>query len=106
MKILVDPSDNIMTLENMPVRPSHPKNFEDVQRLKIIAFTHRTIALNDLSRFFIREEDRAKQLQFLKDSTGIDELMYIATCNRIEFVFVSGQDCTKDFKTRFPSSVT
>jgi glutamyl-tRNA reductase len=57
-----------------------------VKHLSVIAFTHKTTSLNDLSRFFLHEENHDERLQKLKALTGISELIYISTCNRIEFV--------------------
>ena len=58
-----------------------------VQQLKVIAFTHKNTSLNDLSRFFLHDENHDERLQKLKALSGISELLYISTCNRIEFVF-------------------
>jgi len=58
-----------------------------VQQLTVIAFTHKTTALNDLSRYFLHDENHDERLQKLKILTGIHELLYLSTCNRIEFVF-------------------
>lgn len=104
-------SDNFMTLENLLLRPSRSnKNELKVQRLKIISFTHKTISLNDLSKFFIAEDIRMTRLSFLKESTSIDELFYLATCNRIEFIFATDQNCDdaflKFFFKKFDSEFT
>ena len=58
-----------------------------VHQLKVIAFTHKNTSLNDLSRFFLHDENHDERLQKLKALCGISELLYISTCNRIEFVF-------------------
>lgn len=58
-----------------------------VQQLKVIALTHKNTSLNDLSRFFLHDENHDERLQKLKALCGISELLYISTCNRIEFVF-------------------
>jgi len=57
-----------------------------VKHLSVIAFTHKTTSLKDLSRFFLHEENQDERLQKLKALTGLTELLYISTCNRIEFV--------------------
>ena len=59
-----------------------------VQKIKVVAFTHKNTSLNDLSRFFLHDENHDERLQKLKLLTGISELLYLSTCNRIEFVFV------------------
>ena len=72
-----------------------------MQLLKTIAFTHRQTPLKELTRFFLHEENRKERLAFLKYSCDISEIFYIATCNRIEFVFTSHHDCDKAFLRRF-----
>ncbi len=58
-----------------------------MQQLKVIAFTHKNTSLSDLSRFFLHDENHDERLQKLKALCGFSELLYISTCNRIEFVF-------------------
>ncbi len=91
-----------MTLENIAVRPSHSEkiNFQ-VQRLKIISFTHKTIPLTDLRKFFLDEDIRLARLSSLKDLLFIDELFYLATCNRIEFIFANDRVCDQSFLKKF-----
>ena len=40
-------------------------------------------------------------LEFLKYSCDISEILFLATCNRIEFVFTSLHDCDQSFLKRF-----
>jgi glutamyl-tRNA reductase len=95
-------SDNLMTLENILTRPSRSKkNDFHVHRLKIISFTHKTISLTDLSKFFLDEEVRATRLSLLRGSLFLDELFYLATCNRIEFIIANDTTCDKSFLTLF-----
>jgi glutamyl-tRNA reductase len=93
--------DNIMTEDFSPMRNLRSEKLEVVQPLKVIAFTHRTTALNELGRFFIQEENLEMRLTELKTKTGIDELMYIATCNRIEFVFTHSGEADRNFLEKF-----
>ena len=58
-----------------------------MHQLTVVAFTHKNTSLNDLSRFFLHDENHDERLQKLKALCGISELLYISTCNRIEFVF-------------------
>ena len=68
-----------------------------MHRFKIISFTYKTVSLSDLSKFYIDETDRSSRLSFLKDALPVDELFYLATCNRIEFVFSSERNCDQSF---------
>jgi len=60
-----------------------------MERFRIIAFTHRTTDLKEIGRLHIADEDRAPRLGELRALSGIDELMYLSTCNRVEFVMSS-----------------
>jgi glutamyl-tRNA reductase len=72
-----------------------------VQQLKIIAFTHKRTPLNEMSRFFLHDESREERLSALKYALGLSELYYLATCNRVEFLFVTQHALTPGFTGRF-----
>jgi len=95
-------SDNFMTLENIVLRPSRSKkNGLNVQHLKIISFTHKTISLSDLSKFYVDENIRMEHLGQLKKEATLDEIVYLATCNRVEFIFSSEQRLNRSFLQLF-----
>jgi len=77
------------------------KSGSALQLLKIIAFTHKVTPVKELHRFFLHEENKKERLAFLRFSTDITEIMYLATCNRIEFIFTSNLSCDKKFLARF-----
>ena len=62
-----------------------------MDQLKVIAFTYKQTPLKELNRFFLHEENRKERLEFLKYSCDISEILYIPTCNRIEFVFTGAE---------------
>ncbi len=64
-----------------------------MQRLKVIAFTHKRTPLKELNGFFLHEENRKERLDVLKYAFDINEILYVATCNRIEFVFSCFHQC-------------
>ena len=72
-----------------------------MDQLKVIAFTHKQTPLKELNRFFLHEENRKERLEFLKFSCDLSEILYIPTCNRIEFVFVSHHNCDSAFLRKF-----
>jgi glutamyl-tRNA reductase len=71
--------------------------------LRVIAFTHKSTPLKELNRYFIPDENRMESLTRLKNVLGLDELMYVATCNRIEFVCSSSILFDANFLLRFIS---
>ncbi|HRH66589.1 MAG TPA: glutamyl-tRNA reductase [Bacteroidia bacterium] len=94
--------DTIVTEENSWLRPL-PAEKQDLplHLLKTIAFTHRHTPLKELDRFFLHEENRKERLAFLKYATDISEILYVSTCNRIEFIFTTHLQCDKKYLSRF-----
>ena len=72
-----------------------------MDQLKIIAFTHKQTPLSELNLFFLHDENRKERLEFLKYTCDINEILYISTCNRIEFVFTSQHECNNTFLIKF-----
>ena len=67
----------------------------------VIAITHRGFELKEIGNFHIAEEDRAEVLTELKNSVGLCELMYLSTCNRVEFIFTSNLELNAAFLRKF-----
>lgn len=57
-----------------------------MERIKIIAFTHKTTNLNDIGKLHIQDDALQTRLESLKAATALDELYYLSTCNRVEFI--------------------
>lgn len=58
-----------------------------MKNLRIIAFTHQQVDLKDLGNLVISEDSLSPVLLQLKSLLSIEEIFYVATCNRVEFVF-------------------
>ncbi|MBE8719469.1 glutamyl-tRNA reductase [Sphingobacterium pedocola] len=72
-----------------------------MKNLKVIAFTHRHVDLKDLGNLVICNEELDSRLINLKNNLDIPEIFYIATCNRVEFVFYGAHELTDDFIANF-----
>jgi glutamyl-tRNA reductase len=72
-----------------------------MQDLKVIAFTHKKTPLSELSRYFLHEENKIERLSVLKFALDLEEICYLATCNRIEFILATEQELNPSFLTRF-----
>lgn len=57
--------------------------------------------MQDVGRFHVEENRLGEVLSRVKSSCGIDELMYLSTCNRVEFTVVSKQECNNYFLQSF-----
>jgi len=72
-----------------------------LEYLKIIAFTHKQIDLKALGKLVICEHTLDDRLKNLQSELGVKEIFYMSTCNRVEFVFTSPDQLSKDFIFRF-----
>lgn len=72
-----------------------------MKNFKIIAFTHKVAELNEIGKFHLDADKQEDSLVSLKEATGIDELMYLSTCNRVEFLMVTSKEVNNDFLTSF-----
>jgi glutamyl-tRNA reductase len=72
-----------------------------LNRIRIIAFTHKTTDINDIGKFHIDENEQGSRLQSLKSALEIDELFYLSTCNRVEFMLSTEKILDMPFLSRF-----
>ncbi len=73
--------------------------------LHIIAFTHKNLAVSEIGQLHIDAENRRVLLANAKLTFGLTELMYLTTCNRIEFALVTDHTFDSDFVDRFIHSL-
>ncbi|MDB4655303.1 glutamyl-tRNA reductase [Flavobacteriales bacterium] len=72
-----------------------------MELFKTIAFTHKTTELKDIGKLHIDDNDLEERLSQLKTSLNIDELLYVSTCNRVEFMLISEHDVDEAFRRKF-----
>lgn len=72
-----------------------------MQQIHIIALTHRYFELPVIGRFHLADENRAEVLTRVKTSCGLSELLYLSTCNRVEFLFVTDAVVDRSFAEHF-----
>ncbi len=102
MNIALILHDSTMTSKKVSIRPLHAdKNDIDLFQLKTIAFTHKNTPIKELNRFFLHEENRKERLEYLRFSCDLNEIFYVATCNRIEFFFTTHHVLDKSFLKNF-----
>ena len=64
----------------------------NLKHLKIFAFTHHKLDVAKIGLLHIETEDQATKMRLVKQEFGIDEIMFLSTCNRVEFTIVSGNE--------------
>ncbi len=72
-----------------------------MEYLKIIAFTHQQIDLKALGKLVICEQTLDDRLRNIQSELNIQEIFYVGTCNRVEFIFTAEDEVNKDFISRF-----
>lgn len=67
-----------------------------LEKLTILAFTHKHFYLSELGKLVVDNdllEERIRNLS-LRIDLGIEEIFYLSTCNRVEFVMATSSDFT------------
>ncbi|SFT81703.1 glutamyl-tRNA reductase [Lishizhenia tianjinensis] len=62
-----------------------------MERLHILAFTHRNLNVSEIGRLHIELDKQKEVLSAFKSALHLDELMFLSTCNRVEFIFTTDQ---------------
>lgn len=84
--------------------PTNPNGFVlmlTINTYKILTLTHKCAPLKMLGKFVLPEQEVQAQLQTLRQALGIEELLYLATCNRILFVFTNNCELDQTFIQSF-----
>ena len=64
----------------------------NLKHLKIFAFTHRKLDVVKIGLLHIEPDDQELRINPAKNKFGIEEIMFLSTCNRVEFTMVSKSD--------------
>jgi len=72
-----------------------------LNHFKSIAFTHATSGLDRVAKLYIPEDDYEVRLGEVKHKLQLDELMFVATCNRVEFYFTTQASMNNRFFRQF-----
>jgi glutamyl-tRNA reductase len=76
---------------------------------KVLTITHKSTTLKNIGNFVLPNLDSnsalQEKLQTIQEALGMDELLYLATCNRVLFFFSSKQALTDCFLEKFESVV-
>jgi glutamyl-tRNA reductase len=79
-----------------------------LEHLNIAAFTHKNLEVTEIGMLHIEEQEQKERLSSLKSAFGFSELMFLSTCNRVEFTFCTDQIVSQSlltavFETLYPN---
>lgn len=74
---------------------------KDIDTLYILAFTHRNLDVSEVGKLHIEPDNQKERLSAIKDAFNLSELMFLSTCNRVEFIIKSEQAVDSDFLSKF-----
>jgi glutamyl-tRNA reductase len=60
-----------------------------LKNVKVISFNFKKLALDKIGLLHVEPANQKERLLALKNSLKLDELLYLTTCNRIEFILVA-----------------
>ncbi|MEZ4923406.1 MAG: glutamyl-tRNA reductase [Crocinitomicaceae bacterium] len=66
-------------------------------RFNVIAFTHHSIGVDEIGKFHLEQDEVITKMNHLKQQMNLKEIMYVSTCNRVEFIFVAKREVDKAF---------
>lgn len=72
-----------------------------INRLHTVAFTHRNLPVSEIGNLHIDPQDQKERLSAFKVAMNLHELMFLSTCNRVEFLFVTDDIVDHSFLHRF-----
>jgi len=64
---------------------------------KVIAFTHKTLPLELIGKLHLTQDEQTNVLGALKMNFGLDEMMFLSTCNRIELFIKTTVEIDRTF---------
>ena len=72
-----------------------------LESFHIIAFTHRQLEVNQIGMLHIDESAQKLRLDIVKAALNISQLIFLSTCNRVEFMIHTKEKISDDFIERF-----
>lgn len=72
-----------------------------IKQLNTIAFTHRNLEVGHIGRLHIELEQQKTRFEAVKKELNIDELVFLSTCNRVEYFLVTTESIAVGFLKQF-----
>ena len=72
-----------------------------MRNIHVLAFTHRQLEASQIGLLHIAVDNQRERLHNLKVNSNLDELLFLSTCNRVEYIFKTAkevdEECIKMF---------
>lgn len=72
-----------------------------MRNIHILAFTHRQLEVSQIGLLHISTDNQRERLHNLKVNSKLDELLFLSTCNRVEYIFKTNQEVDEQFIQTF-----
>lgn len=72
-----------------------------MKNLKVITFTHKTVSIDEIGNYHCADERLQQCLVALKQAMNLSELMYLSTCNRVEFILATNDEIDTTYLNKF-----
>ena len=72
-----------------------------LEHFHILAFTHKNLDVTEVGKLHIEQDRQQATLTEFKNQMQIEELMFLSTCNRVEFLFCTYSQVDAAFIQRF-----
>ena len=72
-----------------------------LEHFHILAFTHKNMEVSEVGKLHIETDKQKELLTAFKNEMKLDELMFLSTCNRVEFLFTTKEDVDANFLFHF-----
>lgn len=76
-----------------------------IRQFHTIAFTHRNLDVAHIGRLHIATEMQQTRFTAVKIALNIEEVLFLSTCNRVEYQLVTAQQVDADFLSNFFASL-
>ncbi len=72
-----------------------------LEQFHILAFTHKNMDVSEVGKLHIELDKQREVLSVFKQRMEINELMFLSTCNRVEFLFCTAKIVDENFIQNF-----
>jgi glutamyl-tRNA reductase len=72
-----------------------------LEQFHILAFTHKKMDVSEVGKLHIELDKQKEVLNLFKQTMELEELMFLSTCNRVEFLFCTPKNVDDNFILTF-----